>query len=135
LTPTPGGRTRMKRLPEPKPLADLVDSLTRRINEERCDTALLGPVVLDEDDRPYFTALTGRIDGTAHIDGLFAPSRNGAETLRSEVFGAVLRFCRPIVVHDFDDELEMAKLAEVLWPEKFAPIRRAVEEERRASCI
>lgn len=41
---------------------------------------------------------------------------------------------RPRVVHDTDDELEMAKLCEVLWPgERISALRAAVEREYAAS--
>jgi len=40
---------------------------------------------------------------------------------------------RPCVMHDFDDELEMAKWAEAAWPcAKSTRIRKSIEAERAA---
>jgi hypothetical protein len=40
---------------------------------------------------------------------------------------------RPIILHDVDDELEMAKLCETLWPsERISHIRASIEAERSA---
>jgi hypothetical protein len=42
---------------------------------------------------------------------------------------------RPIVIHDVDDELYMARLCETLWPgPEITKLRQAVEAERAASC-
>jgi hypothetical protein len=39
----------------------------------------------------------------------------------------------PCVLHDFDDELRLAKLAEILWPcAKITGIRQSIEAERTA---
>jgi hypothetical protein len=40
---------------------------------------------------------------------------------------------RPLVVHDFDDELEMTRFCEALWPgPKIKKLREAVEAEYAA---
>jgi len=38
---------------------------------------------------------------------------------------------RPLVIHDCDDELQMARLCEILWPcKRITDLRKAVERER-----
>jgi hypothetical protein len=40
----------------------------------------------------------------------------------------------PVIIHDTDDELEMVKLCEVIWPcARISKIRAKVEAERRES--
>ena len=36
------------------------------------------------------------------------------------------------IVHLLDDELAVARLGEAMWPDRFAPIRRLIEQERWA---
>jgi hypothetical protein len=41
-----------------------------------------------------------------------------------------------LVIHDIDDELNMAKLCETLWPgQRITALRQAVEAERRAAAV
>jgi hypothetical protein len=71
-------------------------------------------------------------DGTFRVDQIQAPDRDEAERLRAAVI-AVLVQQPPIVVHDCDDELEMARWCEALWPsEKTTTIRQRIELERAA---
>jgi hypothetical protein len=40
---------------------------------------------------------------------------------------------KPVVIHDFDDELAMVRFCEILWPGKrVAKIRAEIEAERKS---
>jgi hypothetical protein len=42
----------------------------------------------------------------------------------------IAQFAKPFIVHDFDDELAMAKCGEAIWPlAKIMDLRRAIEAE------
>ena len=57
-------------------------------------------------------------------------SQSLGEEIRAGVTMAFLA-CRPLVVHDTDDELYMAKVCETLWPgERISRIRAEIEAER-----
>ena len=46
---------------------------------------------------------------------------------------AAAKFSCPILIHDTDDELYMAKFCEMLWPgDRITQVRKAVEAERAA---
>jgi hypothetical protein len=51
------------------------------------------------------------------------------EWMRVQVMAEFVRH-RPLVIHDMGDEVEMARLCEVLWPgERIAAVRRQVEAD------
>jgi hypothetical protein len=91
---------------------------------------LIGPVVRTPGTSPrhyHFMVAGADADGTFRVDQIAADDRHEAERLRAAVITALGRR-PPIVVIDLDDELEMARLCEALWPsEKTTTIRQRVE--------
>ena len=68
--------------------------------------------------------------GVIRRDELFAETEADTVALRADVMAA-LAARPPCVLHAFDDELAMARLAEILWPcAKITGIRRRIEAER-----
>jgi hypothetical protein len=114
-------------------LDQLLQSIIRRIKRDKAVHAMVGPIVLDNADAPYFVLATGIQDGACHIEQLKAQVRSDAEALRNSLFMSIMTECRPLVMHDFDDELQMAKSGEALWPARFASIRASIEAERQAA--
>lgn len=96
----------------------------------------IGPVVWDipagHDQRQYYFAVcSADVAGTFRADCLrIAESdKELAEWCRTAL---TMEFIarRPIVMHDFDDELRLAKFCESLWPcERTTSIRTNVEAE------
>jgi hypothetical protein len=108
--------------------AYLVENSTDRI-------LLLGPVVWQPSDgasakRWYFTV--GGFDGREPWhDQLRGETCEMAEEMRTGVAFALVAH-PPCVLIDCDDELEMAKRAEGLWPcAKITRIRQSIEAERQ----
>lgn len=71
-------------------LDQLISITTGRVKIDGVDTALLGPIVLDEKDRPYFVLVTGASQGAAHLDQIRVHSRSDAETLRTAMMIALV---------------------------------------------
>ena len=79
----------------------------------------------------YFLVASAGSDGKFRIDNFHCRNdRNLAERSR---IALMVEFVsrRPIVIHEFDDELRFAKFCEVAWPcERTTRIRIDVERER-----
>jgi hypothetical protein len=98
-------------------------------------TLLFGPVVwLPSDGRSSrvwrFIVVGCDQRGETWHDQLGGETESDAVAMRAGIMAAliVLRSC---FMHDFSDELEMAKLAEALWPcDKVSRILKQVEAER-----
>jgi hypothetical protein len=61
---------------------------------------------------------------------LGSQERDLAERLRASLIVALIQG-RPLVIHDTDDELEMARWCEAIWPsEKTRRVRAGIEAER-----
>ena len=95
---------------------------------------VIGPVTWQPADtaegrRWYFMIATCGADGF-RADQVIADTRRATRRARRAVIVALVAR-RPRLIHDVDDELEMARLCECLWPgERIAQLRRAVERER-----
>ena len=91
---------------------------------------LLGPIVRDDDNASYFVVGTTTEDGEFHVDQLKAHKQDLARQWRDGIRMALIQR-RPIVIHEFDDELEMAKWAAAICPgEKTARILEGIRRER-----
>jgi hypothetical protein len=96
---------------------------------------MLGPVVWQipaGSDRQqwYFVVGSGGRDGF-WCDQLGGTGKADTAKIREAVRLRLLQ-SPPIVVHDFDDELEMAKWCEAIWPcAMTTEIRTTIEAERR----
>jgi hypothetical protein len=104
-------------------------------------TLLFGPVVSRPSDgtsaRQWCFIVVGcdRASGEMRHDQLGAETEAEAAALRASVMAALVAL-RPCVMHDFDDELEMAKWAEAIWPcATITRIREGIETERTASPV
>lgn len=96
---------------------------------------LVGPVVWQPGEggarRWYFVIGSGGADGF-RSDQLAGADEALTDQMRAAVYATLLRR-PPIVLHEFDDECEMARWAELIWPsDKTRGIRTAMEAERRA---
>lgn len=95
---------------------------------------VVGPVTWQladcaEMQRFYFTVATCGADGF-RCDQVIGGDRRATLCARLAV-SAALAARRPRVVHDLDDELEMALFCELLWPgARITQLRQAVERER-----
>jgi hypothetical protein len=106
----------------------------------------IGPVVRksDVDLNPnlppwYFVVASGEIDpgdpgdsdlsGTFEVDLFGCPDESSADGLRRTFFAALAK--HSLLIHDFDDELELAMLCMALWPcAKTRQICATIEAER-----
>jgi hypothetical protein len=100
-------------------------------------TVAIGPLVWGieqgHDGRHwYFTVASADAAGQFHVDQFKVASDD--QSLAEETRAALmLEFInrRPVVMHDFDDELRMIHFCEALWPcDKTHRLRAAVEQER-----
>jgi hypothetical protein len=96
-------------------------------------TLVFGPVVTNPlTEGWYFTISSAgkegfRVDQIVTADADF----DMAIAWRNAIKMALMINRRPLVVHDCDDELYMARLCETLWPgEKITALRKALEAER-----
>jgi len=95
---------------------------------------MVGPVVrrpASEPAWPPWYFVTGSSDGEFFATQIGAANRAAAERLRPAVTVALTQR-RPIVIIPFEDELEMARCCEALWPgEPTRQVREHIEAERR----
>jgi hypothetical protein len=78
---------------------------------------------------PYVAVCTGDADGQMHVDQIMCHDEAGKFGLKL----AIIQRRRPVVIHDMDDELYMAKMAAALWPcAKARRILAGTEKERAA---
>lgn len=90
-------------------------------------TVMLSPVVWSDEDgkRSYwFVVATGKLAAEVRLEQIKGDSRTHTENIRTALI-MCLAMKRPIVIQDFDDELQMARCAEAVWPG--AKMRRVVE--------
>jgi hypothetical protein len=99
-------------------------------------TLLFGPVAWLPSDgtsarRWYLIVIGCDQAGETWLNDLGAETKGDTEALRASVMAALIEH-RPCVMHDFDDELEMVKWAEAVWPStKIMQVREGVEAERK----
>jgi hypothetical protein len=98
---------------------------------------VVGPVVwqLKDDGKRlwYFVVATGDANGF-RCDQIGSDSQKFASQSRAAVIVEITQRRPPLVIHDLDDELEMAKWCEVIWPgETTRQIRTGIEAERRSA--
>jgi hypothetical protein len=97
--------------------------------ERRHDSAAL--VFLHLDLRPDKQFRTD----TVTVDLSWGEGLDGAEAARAS-FLRMLVTRKPLVIHEVEDEVTMARLCERLWPgERVTKLRQAVEDEYRARGI
>jgi hypothetical protein len=94
---------------------------------------LLGPIVWEPRNsarRWYFIVITGNRK-RARYDKLGAETSDLCEQFRAALSLALVnRSRKPLVILDLDDELSLARAAEVLWPsDETSKIQRHVEAE------
>jgi hypothetical protein len=111
--------------------AELIERYQREPNPS--PHIVLGPIVWQPAENGerlwYFIVVHGSDGGVCHCDQLGSREKSLTEEFRAAVFMA----CIPhrLVIHDFDDELVMAKWVEAIWPcEKSTQIRADMEAER-----
>ena len=96
---------------------------------------LLGPIVWwpDGDRRLwYFAVGSGDAEGF-HVDQISSRQKSLAVEFRAGIYAALMQE-RAIVVHDFGDELDMARWAEAIWPGPTTQnIRSNIEAERTSA--
>lgn len=97
---------------------------------------LIGPVVWrlpeNSDTRQWYLIVGSGCGADFWVVRIDCPDKALAERCRASLYPELIRR-RPCVVHDCDDELAMACLAEAIWPSpETAGIRRRVEAEMRA---
>ena len=99
-------------------------------------TVMLGPVVWSiapgsDVKNWYFVACSVGADGQLRIDQFTAKNdQKLAQEVRAELTVELIHR-KPIVLHDFDDELEMARWCEAIAPsERTRSIRAQLERER-----
>jgi hypothetical protein len=94
---------------------------------------VIGPVVhppVGQDGPDYFMVATSEKDRGFRSDQISIGEGYDGEAMRAGIAMALVRR-KPIVIHDVDDELYMAKLCEMLWPgERITRLREAIEAER-----
>jgi hypothetical protein len=94
-------------------------------------TLAIGPLVWQPSDgnaSKHWYFVVGSADSTAefHCDQITV----GGESDRVGFLAELVRH-RPLVVHTFDDELQLANFCESLWPcAKITRIREQLEQER-----
>lgn len=99
---------------------------------------VIGPIVwqLKGDLRQWYFAVASADRHIARFDQLVSTTKPLAEEFRAALTFALIQLPQPVVIHDMDDELKMARLCETLWPStKTREIRLGIEAERRFSTV
>jgi hypothetical protein len=121
----------MKRKRKPNPNIDLIADECLSDSVDR--TLVFGPVVSNEQLTKgwYFTVASAGQEGFRVDQFIVGDDRETSIQWRSAIKMGLMINRKPLVVIDTDDELEMARLCEALWPgEKITKLRKAVEAER-----
>ncbi|MFZ3328960.1 MAG: hypothetical protein WA231_25175 [Methylocella sp.] len=114
--------------------AEAFDLMAKHLLEKSDDlNVIIGPAVhppIGQDGPDYFIVATSEKNRGFRCDQISVGEGYNRETMRAGLVMALIRR-KPIVIHDTDDELYMAKLCEMLWPGKrITRLREAVEAER-----
>lgn len=111
-----------KQVEHPKSYAEAVAFLLAHSGDS---IFVLGPVVLAPDDSPYFSVGMAQPGGAFYLCCV-----EGDEDDRVAI---ALGFVdKPVVICETDDELQMARTCETLWPcTRTLQIRRDIEAERK----
>jgi hypothetical protein len=124
----PGRNEETRRVELPQLVSAVADHVLR--GDDVSPHIMMGPLVWRDDDRWYFVICGGDRNGFRIDKIVVGDDREIGERCRSSVHLELLQR-PPLVLHDFDDELEMAKWCEAIWPsEKTRQIRTSIEEER-----
>lgn len=100
------------------------------------NTAVVAPLVWMPDVEGkkwwYFSVGTKGVDEAYRVDRIdVSPDRKRGEEIRASLIMAFAMCRPPWVLHDCDDELFAARLAEKLWPSAYATgLRTSIEQER-----
>lgn len=110
------------------------DLMAQHVLENSDDiNAVIGPAVqppIGRDGPDYFIVATSEKDRGFRCDQISIGEGYTRETMRAGIIMALVRR-KPIVIHDTDEELYMARLCETLWPgERITKLRQTVEAER-----
>jgi len=98
--------------------------------EDRSPHVMIGPLVCRDKDHWYFVIGGSDRDGFKVDKIAVGDNRQFGEHVRGSIYIELLQR-RRVVLHDFDDELEMAKWCERIWPsDQTSQIRAAMESER-----
>lgn len=99
-----------------------IQALAKSLVEGSVDlvpTLAISPVVWEPDGaggrRWYFSIATNGADGFG-ADQVCGPTGEAVERVRAGLRFEILGRYRPVVLHDFDDELEMARWCAAQWP-------------------
>jgi hypothetical protein len=116
-------------------VSDIVAYLLKKMGDDL--HVVVGPLCWQPSDGTnakmwYFIVATADKQRRFHCDQLIGPDEiEAAKLIRTAVMLALSRPPSPLVIHDMDDELQMARLCEVLWPGKrISKLRASVEAER-----
>ncbi len=95
---------------------------------------IIGPIVWQPDQHGkrcwYFIVVASSGRDGFRVNQIVADNQRSAVEMRSAFMRALVRR-RPIVVHDCDDELYAARMAEAIWPcAKTRDIVAGIEAER-----
>jgi len=94
---------------------------------------VIGPIAHRADCGWYFTLVSCRRGRGMSIDEMQCEDRSTMDKARTALI-AELYHGPPRIVHIMDDELDQARICELLWPSRQATeLRIAVERERRSS--
>jgi len=119
--------------------ADILGKMVEHVRENADDlNVVIGPAAWQPSDGTtskvwYFIVATSEKGRGFRCDQIvIADSMGDPDETRRGFIAALVRH-RPLVIHDTDDELYMARLCETLWPgERITGIRKSIERERGA---
>ncbi len=114
---------------------ELIEDVVVEVLKDRCECphVVIGPVVWQENrgKREWYFTLASGDPGFFTLMVGFGEDAGLADQCRASAFVSFIRR-KPIVVHDVDDELAMARLCEAIWPcEKTRKVRAGIEGERQ----
>jgi hypothetical protein len=121
-------------------LIELHKGVRRKAPADRTEASphiLLGPVVqrsIGSNDSPeFYFIVTGGAEQTPSTMCIGGAERSYPDTFRLALRADLVAHAKPIVLHDFDDELEMARRAAAIWPcEQTQRIVADIQAERTA---
>jgi hypothetical protein len=113
-------------------LEEFFGDFLRCLREGDHNTLLLGPVVQGGEGHFGFVHLSGRLHGPSNYDSSYGPTRETVEVLRTALARMATHHCDcdGFIIHRFDDELMMAKMADTLWPGQYTDIVEGITQER-----
>lgn len=109
----------------------ILGKIVSLLQTSAADMLLIGPITQDEADQSHLMVVIGStVDREPHVGQMTSESRNDLQALRGGLITQVMLHKLAVEIRVFDDDLQLAKFGETLWPDKLGGVRAAIEVKR-----